>query len=136
MTSPASLGDSSEPYQPNNTQPLLKPDTKPAYPDFTPSVPGIPESAPAYSHLIKVTAAPFLAGCVLNTLTDNCQCYTNQATPYQVSQEYCRETIKGHRFNPYIKAKTTSKPQPQNQDQNDQTIVLGSINNDSIKHVK
>lgn len=129
MLQPDSLSMSSE--QLPNT--LNKPDSK-QFPDFTPVIPGVPESAPAYSHLIKVSAAPILAGCVLNTQTDNCQCYTNQATPYQVSQDFCKESVKGHRFNPYLHKKTYAINQQTNQtnqtnqiNENEQPpIVLGS----------
>jgi zona occludens toxin len=72
---------------------------KAGFPDFTPTVPGVPESAPAYSELVKVVAAPILSGCV-QTKKD-CKCYTQQATPYPTTQQYCQEVIKNHRFNPY-----------------------------------
>lgn len=71
------------------------------FPDFKPRLPGVPESAPAYAGLIQVTTAPLLAGCI-KTKTE-CKCYTDQATPYPVSETYCTEVIAGHRFNPYKK---------------------------------
>lgn len=74
---------------------------KTPFPDFTPVKEGVPESAPAYSELIKVTSVPVLAGCTLNKKTNDCRCYTHQATPYPASQPYCVEMVKGHRFNPF-----------------------------------
>lgn len=73
------------------------------FPDFTPEIEGLPESAPAYRELIKVTAAPILAGCVQSE-EKGCKCYTNQATPYPTSETYCKEQIANKRFNPYIKS--------------------------------
>jgi zona occludens toxin len=69
------------------------------FPDFKPAIDGLSESAPAYSALIKVTTAPLLIGCVKTP--DWCRCYTNQATPYQVSALFCSEYIAGHVYNPY-----------------------------------
>jgi len=126
MSDPALTTNNSNPNQTESTTNGYKPPAKVSFPDFTPTVPGIPESAPAYAHLIKVTAAPILAGCVINNLTDNCQCYTNQATPYQVSQEYCKEAVKGHRFNPYLQAKTIDKNNKNNPNQTEQPLILGS----------
>jgi zona occludens toxin len=71
------------------------------FPDFKPVIEGVPESAPAYSHLIKVTAAPVLAGC-LRSEKAGCKCFTNQATPYHTTDLYCNEVVDGHRFNPYV----------------------------------
>ncbi|MDP2098587.1 MAG: hypothetical protein Q8N29_02275, partial [Methylobacter sp.] len=59
---------------------------------------------------------------------------TNQATPYQVSQDFCKESVKGHRFNPYLHKKTYAINQQTNQtnqtnqiNENEQPpIVLGS----------
>lgn len=80
--------------------------TSSSFPDFEPTVAGVPESAPAYAGLVKVVSAPILAGCVLNKHTDKCSCYTHQATPYPASQDYCLETVKNHRFNPYFERKS------------------------------
>jgi zona occludens toxin len=74
-----------------------------AFPDFKPEIDGVPESAPAYSELIKVTSAPILAACVLSRSTNKCKCYTNQATPYPATDVYCRQIVEGNRFNPYKK---------------------------------
>ncbi len=75
-------------------QPMSKP------PDFTPAVPGHPETAPAYAALLKVTAVPVLAGCI-STKT-SCKCYTHQGTPYPVTWEQCHEHMRNLHFNPYV----------------------------------
>jgi zona occludens toxin len=68
-------------------------------PDFTPEIEGVPESAPAYRHLITVKSAPILAGCIKSA--NACKCYTDQATPYPVTWEQCLEHVAHLRFNPY-----------------------------------
>jgi zona occludens toxin len=78
------------------------------FPDFKPRVAGVPESAPAYSGLVKVQQAPLLAGCI-KTKTD-CKCYTQQATPYPSTAAYCAEVVAGHRFNPYLERKQAAAP--------------------------
>lgn len=70
------------------------------YPDFTPIRSNLPESAPAYSHIIKVTQIPRLIACV-NTPETGCKCYSKQAAPYPTSYEFCLSFIKGEYFNPY-----------------------------------
>ncbi len=70
------------------------------YPDFTPKIDGVPESAPAYSALLKVTAVPTLLTCVKSV--SQCKCYTEQATIYPTSLEYCTSVVEARRFNPYI----------------------------------
>lgn len=78
------------------------------YPDFKPTIPGVPESAPAYLPLLQVKAVPLLVGCVQNK--DKCNCYTAQGTIYPTTPVYCAETVKGHRFNPYQKVPNVVNP--------------------------
>ncbi len=73
-----------------------------SFPDFKPVIENLAESAPAYRPLIKVTAAPLLAGCILQK--DKCKCYTAQATPYPTSDIFCHEQITNKLFNPYLVA--------------------------------
>lgn len=68
-------------------------------PDFKPAIEGQPETAPAYRHLLKVTAIPILAGCIKSATS--CKCYTAQATPYPVTWEQCQEHVANLKFNPY-----------------------------------
>lgn len=86
-----------------------------SYPDFKPTVDGVPESAPAYSELLKVTAVPLLVGCVYSESTDVCSCYTAQATPYPASKDYCLAQVKNRRFNPYLQPVQTVHKQPDEQ---------------------
>lgn len=86
------------------------------FPDFTPTVPGLPESAPAYVGLVKVVAAPTLTGCIKTK--KECKCYTRQATPYPTTPEYCEEVMKNHRFNPYF---SSTKNEPIQDDKPDQS---------------
>lgn len=73
--------------------------------DYNPVVPNVPESAPAYEELVKPISFPKLSGCVVKSGNDNkssCRCYTQQATPYFVSNDMCLTYIKYGRFNPYL----------------------------------
>ena len=72
------------------------------FPDFEPKIIGVPESAPAYKALVKVSALPIMMGCVQSKKTGECKCYTGQATIYPTTLLYCQETIANHRFNPYL----------------------------------
>ena len=72
---------------------------KDVFPDFTPVIPGVAESAPAYAHLIEVKSVPKLMGCIKTP--EFCRCYTQQGTPYQSSAAFCGEYLAGHYFNPY-----------------------------------
>lgn len=93
---------------------------KGVYPDFKPTVEGVPESAPAYSELLKVTAVPLLVGCVYSKATDVCSCYTAQATPYPASKDYCMAQIKNKRFNPYFQPQPVQTVQKQPDEQSSQ----------------
>ena len=95
------------------TQQNIKPVTE-AYPDFEPIKPGVPESAPAYQTLLKVTAVPVLAGCT-ESKKQGCKCYTKQATPYPATDLFCHEVLHGHRFNPYLQTEKPKEMQTQNE---------------------
>lgn len=68
--------------------------------DFKPRIEGRPETAPAYDKLRQVRSVPIIAGCVLSE-AKGCQCYTQQATRYDVPDLVCREIVDGNVFNPY-----------------------------------
>lgn len=103
---------------PVSTAPVIQ---NSSYPDFKPTVEGVPESAPAYSELLKVTAVPLLVGCVYSKTTDVCSCYTAQATPYPASKEYCMAQIKNKRFNPYLQPQSVQTVQKQPDEQSSQS---------------
>lgn len=73
------------------------------FPDFKPAIENIPASAPAYAKLVEVTQVPHLIGCVKTP--DFCRCYSRQAVPVALSQQFCTEFIAGHYFNPFREAK-------------------------------
>jgi zona occludens toxin len=70
------------------------------FPDFKPLLSGVYESAPAYAHLIKVTTAPILKGCIKSK--KKCICYTDQATVYPATLQFCELQVEGQVFNPYL----------------------------------
>jgi len=80
-----------------------------SFPDFEPQIQGVPESAPAYSPLIKVVDAPILVGCIYSASRDVCNCFTGQSTPYPTTKSYCMEQVVSHRFNPYLKPRIIDK---------------------------
>lgn len=69
--------------------------------DYFPKIAYVPESAPIYDGLPKPKSFPQLKGCVLNKRTNDCKCYTQQATIYEVSQDMCINYINVGKFNPY-----------------------------------
>ncbi|ANE55666.1 hypothetical protein AYM39_11135 [Methylomonas sp. DH-1] len=70
--------------------------------DYTPKLPNVPESAPAFADLAKPVSFPRLSGCVVDRKQpEGCRCYTQQATPYIVSPDQCRAFIRYGRFDPY-----------------------------------
>lgn len=66
-----------------------------------PAIPGIPESAPAYSHLVEIRDYPRLAACTLNAEKRQCNCYTQQGTVYPMTYSQCAAEVESPRFNPY-----------------------------------
>jgi len=77
--------------------------------NFAARVAGRPETAPAYDQLRQVKAFPRVAGCALS-VSRGCQCYTQQATRYEVPEAVCREIVEGNVFDPY--ADPAPMPQP------------------------
>jgi zona occludens toxin len=86
---------------PDTTNPIDS-DKAVKFPDFKPLIAGVPESAPAYVPLLKVTQVPVLQGCVYSKKKDDCKCYTKQATIYETSKKYCLAVVAGEYFNPYL----------------------------------
>ena len=80
------------------------------FPNYTPQIESLPESAPAYAHLIKVESVPNLMGCVSTPTV--CKCYTSQGTPYQTSKPFCQAYLRGEYFNPYRSAKKDQEIKP------------------------
>lgn len=63
---------------------------------FTPRLAALTHTAPAYDDLTKVSRVPVPAGC-LSTKT-RCQCYTQDATPYNADESLCRQIVNGGIF--------------------------------------
>lgn len=72
--------------------------------DYQPNekTPYIAESAPAFIEMAKPQNFPKLSGCaVRRDDPDDCRCYTQQGTRYNVSLDMCRGYVKYGRFDPY-----------------------------------
>lgn len=80
---------------------------------FMPVVPGLPESAPAYSHLRAVKDMPRLVGGVCSET--RCVCYTQQGTDAGIDSYQCREWLANPRFDPYAEPQPVAVPVPQMQ---------------------
>jgi len=89
----------------------------PGYPDFKPTNPSVPSTAPAYASFNQVTQAPHLIGCVKTP--DWCKCYSRQSVPVPVTLQFCTEFVAGHYFNPF----RGSRPV---ENQQNQTVIASS----------
>lgn len=59
---------------------------------YTPRIPDLPHTAPAYDHLTKPTAVPVPAMCIESAT--RCVCYSQQATRLQMADDLCRRIAK------------------------------------------
>lgn len=59
---------------------------------YQPRIPDLPHTAPAYDDLTKPKQVPFPAACVSSST--RCKCYTQQATPLQITDAMCRDIAK------------------------------------------
>lgn len=83
-----------------NGEPVSKADTIKSWADQrTPRVADIPWSAPVYDGLTEVKSFP-RPQCMIREATDTCTCYTQQATPLEVSQAQCERIVAGGYFDP------------------------------------
>lgn len=69
-----------------------------------PRVKDVPSSAPIYDDVVEVKSAP-RPQCIIKHKTDTCNCYTQQATPLDISDGACREYATAGYFDP-------SRPDP------------------------
>lgn len=79
--------------------------------DFTPTLYGVPSSAPAYAHLVQVKDFPRIAACMLNESTGTCVCYSQQITIIDIDYKTCIDQVNNKYFNPFVepdKEKTAS----------------------------
>lgn len=63
---------------------------------FRPRIPDMPHTAPRYDALTQPKQVPYAAACM--EMGKRCQCYTQQATPLNVSDEVCRTIVKQGMF--------------------------------------
>jgi hypothetical protein len=61
-----------------------------------PVIKDIPQSAEVYKDVIKPITAPYVAGCL--SFANKCKCFTQQATPLDISENVCRQIIAGGVF--------------------------------------
>ncbi len=90
---------------------------------FTPKIQGLPYTAPIYKALAVPVTLPVVAGCLATP--KKCQCYTQQATKVDMSDELCRMNVKNHQFNPFREPR---EPTPQYGQQNQTLNTSNSLN--------
>lgn len=66
----------------------------------TPRLADLPHTAPIYDKLTQVKTFP-RPQCLLKIKTNLCKCFTQQATPLEISYEMCMHIVKSGWFNPY-----------------------------------
>lgn len=69
---------------------------------MTPRVPDLAYTAPRYDEVTKPTTAPFPVGCIQSG--DACKCYTQQATIYKASADFCRNYVQHGVFQDWLPA--------------------------------
>lgn len=66
------------------------------YEAMKPEIPDVLESAPMYQAIHQPTVIPRPSACV--KFKGQCKCWTQQATPYPASTQYCEQIVKGGFF--------------------------------------
>lgn len=74
---------------------------------YTPRIPDLAYTAPAYDGVTAPTEAPYPAACIASA--SRCKCYTQQATKLPVSEATCREIAAGGFYVAWRQA-TPSRP--------------------------
>lgn len=67
---------------------------------MAPRFPDLPFTAPRYDNITTATTAPVPAACVSSK--SRCQCYTQQATPINVSESICRDFVAHGYFQDFL----------------------------------
>jgi zona occludens toxin len=67
---------------------------------FTPRIADIPFSAPAYDDVTEVKTYP-RPQCIYHIKNDSCNCFTQQATPLNISYSQCINNVENGWFNPF-----------------------------------
>lgn len=71
----------------------------------TPRIDDIPWSAPMYDAITEVQTFP-RPQCIYHIKDDYCSCFTQQATPLEISKENCLSQVKNGYFNPFKSEET------------------------------
>jgi len=69
---------------------------------MTPTIAGLPYTAPVYDELTAPTDFPRVAACIQSTERGSCNCYTQQATPIAVPDGACVVFVKYGTFDPWL----------------------------------
>lgn len=83
---------------------------------WIPRVENMPLSAPIYDEVLEVKSYP-LPNCIRNDSRNTCKCYTQQATPIEVTFEACNSYVDNGWFNPYIEDLDTREAEREQQAQ-------------------
>lgn len=68
---------------------------------FVPRIADVPHSAPIYDSVTEVKTYP-RPQCILRVSNNECHCYTQQATPLDISHDTCVDIVENGIFNPFI----------------------------------
>lgn len=87
----------------SNPAQSLAPGRDSSVPDLSPTVPGVPWTAPFYGQYLKVRSVPRLTGCmhlVIDGKPDVCRCSTQQGTDAGLTVAQCLDVVKTGSFDP------------------------------------
>lgn len=70
--------------------------------NYKPRIPRMAWTAPIYDQLRQPKSYPRPAACILNKQTNACRCYTQQATPLDVPDKFCRMSVGRSTFDDQI----------------------------------
>nr|WP_315168312.1 zonular occludens toxin domain-containing protein [uncultured Deefgea sp.] len=92
-------------YQSGNSNRIKKLTTSEWVEEQQPRIPGMPHTAPVYDDLAKPQSVPAPQACV--QMADKCKCYTDQATPIEVTDDMCKNIVKNGIYLPHLKREPT-----------------------------
>lgn len=61
---------------------------------YMPRIPGLAHTAPRYDPLTEPKQVPYPAACVQRKAKDECRCYTQNATPMDVTPDMCKRIVR------------------------------------------
>ena len=76
---------------------------------WMPRIRDLPYSAPVYDELTQVKQFP-MPQCMYDIKRDKCRCYTQQATPLDISHDACIDMVHNGWFNPFKDDEEASRP--------------------------